>query len=517
MCVYVSKTADPVSGGWWFYQFTGASFPDYPKYGVWPDAYYVSTNEDDPAAYAFDRANMLNGAVARPAQRFAAPPDDLVFDFETLTAADFDGVMAPPAGAPGIFMRHRDDEASPPATGQDFLQMWEFHVDWTTPANSTFTGPIDIAVTDFSSELCGFQSFNCFPQPGTGTRLDPLREVVMWRLQYRRFATHESLVGNLVTDVDGEGGGDPLERGGVRWFELRRTTGGWMLHQEGTYSPDDTPRWMAGISMDSFGNIAVGYNVSSGVVFPSLRYAGRLAADAPGTLRAETPLADGAASQSVVRYGDYSAMSVDPDDQCTFWFTGMYNPAALWRTRVGAFKFDSCGFPANTGVFDAGFQAPACLSSGRACDSGTLLNGRDTIPGGAEPNQPNTLADSCADGTAGAFHVRESIDRVVVRTVDAQPLAAGKTVRVDVTVWAWSSGLGDVLDLFYTADAASPAWVHIGSVRVAGRGPQVLTRTYTLPAGATQAVRARYRFRGDAGPCGTGPYDDHDDLVFAVQ
>jgi hypothetical protein len=518
MCVYVSKTGDPtvLSGGWWFYMFTGVSFPDYPKYGVWPDAYYVSTNESDAGAYAFDRANMLNGAVARPAQRFGAPAD-LVFPFQALQPADHDGELAPPAGAPGIFMRHRDDEATPPATGNDFLQLWEMHVDWTTPANSTFTGPINIAVSDFSSELCGFSAFACFPQSGSGTTLDPLREVVMFRLAYRRFPTHQALVGNLVTDADGEGGGDPLERGGIRWFELRKTSGPWTLFQEGTYSPDTNARWMAGIAMDSSGNIGVGYNVSSTSMFPSLRYAGRLAGDAPGTLRAETSLVAGTAPNGSNRYGDYSSMSVDPADGCTFWFSGMYNPGTTWRTRVGAFRFDACGVPGNDGVFSDTYQAPACLSVGKSCDSVALLTGRDTIAGGAEPNQPNTIADSCPDGTAGTFHGRESIDRIVVRSFDGQELAAGKLAQVDVTVWGWSTGFGDVLELYRAADASNPTWVKFATRRPTGRGLQVLTGGYTLPAGSVQAVRARFRYRGSEGPCGTGPYDDHDDIVFAVQ
>ena len=524
MCVYVSKTPDPVNGGWWMYMFQAPSFPDYPKYGVWPDAYYVTTNESDSGVYAFDRVNMLAGAVARPHQRFSIP-SNLVFGFQAVTPADHDGANAPPAGAPGIVMRHRDDESSPnpPPTDpiNDFVQLWEVRVDWTIPANSTLTGPINIPVADFSSELCGFSSFNCFPQPG-GPTLDPLREVIMFRLAYRNFGAHEVLIGNFVVDADGEGGGDPLERGAIRWFELRKVAPGpWVTFQEGTYSPDIVPRWMGGIAMDGDGNIAVGYNVSSPTTFPGLRYAGRLAGDPPGTLGAEVSLANGIAANSSNRYGDYAAMGVDPSDDCTFWFTGEYNPAAQWRTRLGAFKFDSCGnaIPANIAVFDPGVQAPTCLPTGRSCDSAALLVGRDTILGGPEPNQPNTIGDSCADGIGGAFHKRESIDRIKVSTTDATQMSPGKTVRVDVTVWAFGGTLaGDFLDLYYTADANNPAWTYIRSMRSAMAGPHTLSATYTLPAGALQAVRARFSYMGrPASPCGSGSFDDHDDLVFAVQ
>jgi hypothetical protein len=277
--------------------------------------------------------------------------------------------------------------------------------------------------------------------------------------------------------------------------------------------------------MDGDGNIALAYNISNNTpaIFPSLRYAARLAADAPGTLRAETVLAPGAAFNLSNRYGDYAAMSVDPADDCTFWFTGMYNPVNnpvnRWRTRVASFKFDNCGnaVPANTATFDPVLQAPSCMPTGRSCDSGGTLVGRDTIVGGPEPNQPNTIADSCADGTVGRFHVRESIDRVKVQTLDATQMSPGKTVRVDVTVWGFSPGFADSLDLYYTATAATPSWIYVGTVRSAQAGLQTLSLSYSLPAGPLQAVRARYRHRGDPSPCGVGDVNDHDDLVFAVQ
>src|SRR6185436_10813339 len=153
---------------WFAYQFTTPTFPDYPKYGVWPDAYYASTNESSPAVYAYNRAQMLVGGVAT-AQRFTAP-DLAGFGFQALIPADADGANPPPAGAPNPFMRHRDDEAHNPGSNDpahDFVEVWSYHVDFATPANSTFTGPTNIQVTEFDSELCGFTSFNCFPQPSS--------------------------------------------------------------------------------------------------------------------------------------------------------------------------------------------------------------------------------------------------------------------------------------------------------------------------------------------------------------
>lgn len=338
LCVYVSQTSDPISGGWYNYVFNTPNFPDYPKYGVWPDGYYVGTNENISRLYALDRLSMLNGDPAT-AQSFSAT-DLSGFSFQMVTPADLDGSTAPPPGAPNVFMRHRDDEihAGSSNGSEDYLELFEFSVDWGTPANSSLTGPISIAVSEFDSTLCGTSSFSCFPQPGTSTQLDPLREVVMFRLSYRNFGAYQVLLGNLVTDVDGS------DHGGVRWFELRNSGGSWSVFQEGTYAPDSDNRWMAGIAMDGSGNIAVAYNVSSSSTFPGLRYAGRLASDPLGTLpQGEYTIVNGSASNNSNRYGDYASMGVDPADGCTFWFTGQYNNAGSWSTRIATFSFDECG------------------------------------------------------------------------------------------------------------------------------------------------------------------------------
>ncbi|MBT4521991.1 MAG: hypothetical protein HOC23_18485 [Halieaceae bacterium] len=341
LCIYISKTSDPVSSGWWIYNFAAPSFPDYPKYGVWHDAYYATTNEGGgPALYAMDRTAMLSGSAATM-QRF--PVTRLNgFGFQALTPADADGATPPSGSTPAYFVRHRDDEVHNVGSNNassDFIEVWELVIDWNTPASSALTGPTNIAVAEFDSDLCGLSSFYCFPQPGSGTTLDPLREVVMWRAQYRNFGTHQTLIGNLVTDITGS------DQGGIRWFELRRTSGSWALHQEGTYAPDSIHRWMGSVAMDGDGNIALGYNVSDVTsVYPGLRYTGRLASDSAGVMsQSESVIVAGSASSSTNRYGDYSAMTVDPVDDCTFWFTGEYNAASTWSTRIASFKFDSCG------------------------------------------------------------------------------------------------------------------------------------------------------------------------------
>ena len=342
LCVYVSQTSDPVAGGWFLYEYPGVDFPDYPKYAVWPDAYYVSTREATPAAYALDRERMLAGATARPAQRFEVPKLT-GFTFQSLTPADLDG-PAPPEGEPGYFVRHRDDELHE-AVGdpeRDFLELYLFAVDWSDPAQSTFTGPADVALAEFDSSLCAATPFKCFDQPGGGEDLAPQREVVMWRLQYRNFGAHQALTGNFVTNL-----GD--DHGGIRWFELRHDgVSDWSVHQEGTHSLDTADRWMGSIAQDQFGNLALAYNVVDETtgLFPSLRYTGRLATDPLGALpQGEHEIVEGAGSNGESRYGDYAALSVDPVDDCTFWFTGEYNATELFSTRIAAFRFADCGPP----------------------------------------------------------------------------------------------------------------------------------------------------------------------------
>ena len=396
LCVYVSQTPDPGST-YFAYQFNTANFPDYPKYAVWPDAYYVTTNESGGSpAYAMDRTAMLAG-LAATMQRFTAP-DMAGFGFQALTPADLDGATPPPAGSPAYFVRHRDDEvhnAGSNNPAQDFLEIWEFHVDFVTPGNSTFAQAVNIGITEFDSDLCGLVSFNCFPQP-SGQQLDPLREIVMWRAQYRNFGPHQSLVGNFVTDVSGS------DRGGIRWFELRNTGLGWSLHQEGTYSPDTDNRWMGSVAMDQSGNIALGHSVVSTTQFTDMRYTGRLATDPAGSLpQGEHVIGAGSASQGLDRWGDYSALSVDPSDDCTFWHSNEYVTAnTLWDTRIAAFQFPTCGAPGPV-CGDGTITPPEICDDGNADDGDGCSALCQVEPGFVCTGQPSVctpdLGETCLE------------------------------------------------------------------------------------------------------------------------
>lgn len=331
ICVAVSSSGDP-TGTYHTYRFAFSNFPDYFKIGVWTDGYYVGANQSGQNVHALQKSAMLTGAPASMVS-FAQSAVD-VHSFPLPSALD--GYTPPPAGAPNIFHRFIDGELF---GGVDRIELFEFHVDWTTPANSTWTGPTQLPSAPFAS-LCGF-SFDCIRQPGTAQRLDSVTEWPMWRFQYRNFGTHQTLVSAHAVNVGSD-------QSGVRWFELRKTgAGAWTIHQESTFAPDAESRWMASAAMDGSGNLAIGYSVASTTVFPGLRYTVRLASDPPNTLQTEAVLINGGGSQTGLnRWGDYSALTVDPADDCTFWYTGEYYTATAsnnWATRIGVFRLPECG------------------------------------------------------------------------------------------------------------------------------------------------------------------------------
>ena len=338
-CVAVSTTSD-ATGSYARYAFSMPSFPDYPKLGVWPDAYYITFNMFNgssfagPRVCALERDKMLAGFAAR------AVCFQLSTSFASLLPSDLDGATAPPAGAPNYLL----------SLGTNALRFWRFHVDWTNPASSTLTAtPASIAVAAYT-RACGGGA--CVPQRGTKNKLDSLGDRLMYRLAYRNFGTYETLVVNHSVAAANSSSGTT----GVRWYELRNAatqtlaSANPVVYQQGTYSPDSNYRWMASAAMDKAGNVAVGYSVSGNNIYPAIRYAGREASEPSSTLGKlgpETSIIEGAGAQlqPLNRWGDYSAIALDPSDDCTFWYTNEYLKSTgkwNWSTRIASFKFASC-------------------------------------------------------------------------------------------------------------------------------------------------------------------------------
>ncbi len=334
-CVAVSQTSD-ATGAYYRYAFSygNTQFNDYPKLGVWPDGYYISYNIFNNAqtfagskVCAFDRTKMLAGDPAATQQCF-----QLSTSYGGLIPSDLDGTTAPPAGSPNFFMNF----------GANSLNLWKFHVDFATPANSTFKGPTNIPVAAFNAACSGGGA--CIPQPSTSNKLDSLADRLMYRLAYRNRGGVESLVVNHSVTVGNKRTGITS----VRWYEVRTPNGTPTVYQQGTLGTGDgIHRWMGSIAMDKQGNIALGYSASSGTVKPSIRYTGRLVTDALGTMQTENTIQAGGGSQTgtLHRWGDYSGMTVDPVDDCTFWYTNEYlktSGSFNWSTRIASFKFPGC-------------------------------------------------------------------------------------------------------------------------------------------------------------------------------
>lgn len=405
-CIAISQTPDP-TGAYYLYEFdeSAAVFHDYPHLGVWPDGYYMSTNQfpnDATAsvaagAWVFERPAMLLGQSARSVFFDETPLVTNTYTPFGQLPSSLDGRTLPPAGAPNYFAEVDDvnQPNTPPAVGlHDEIRIWKFHVDWTNPANSTFgTGSsapapkagfsgqfagnagqpnFIIPIADFLASACQIENGpnDCVPEKQTSGQppqyLDILGDRLMFRLAYRNFGDHESLVVNHSVDALDTSAG--TARTGVRWYEIRNPSTTPTVFQQGTFAPlnpmsTDGPlwRWMGSAAMDHSGNIAVGYSASGPNYFPSLHYAGRLANDPLNELsqgEAVMFLGQGIEANTGIfpfrnRWGDYSALTVDPNDDCTFWYTTEYmvsGPTDIlpvdWRTRVASFRFPTCVAPA---------------------------------------------------------------------------------------------------------------------------------------------------------------------------
>jgi uncharacterized repeat protein (TIGR01451 family) len=342
-CVAVSKTGNPVTGGWWLYAVRADDgshpyLPDYPKMAIWPDGLYMTANMFDCRTacsfkevriWAFNRADLEAGA-------FRGQVVDMgTTAYVSMLPGNLRGA-SPPAGTRNYVVAESRSTFA--------FHVFRYHVDWADPDSSTFTGPVNVSQTSYP-----FASGDLVPQPGTTTKLDSLEDRLMMQAQYRNISGTESVwvshtVGNAPT--------------GVQWAQID-VTGGTVattpVQQQiwTNVNGDGVSRWMPSLAVDHVGNMAVGYSASSGSVFPSIRYAGRLATDAPNTLgQGEATLFAGTGSQVFTcggspchRWGDYTSMSVDPVDDCTFWYVGQYyvtTGSTNWRTGIGSFTFPSC-------------------------------------------------------------------------------------------------------------------------------------------------------------------------------
>ena len=340
MLIAVSQTDDP-TGAWWSWSFDVDDTPDYMKFGIWQDGYYMATNTSSGKdVYVFERDKMITGDPNPTMIGFDNPNRPDTFDgFHCILPLDNDGAWAP-NNTPGQFITIADDDQNNPA---DELWIFELNADWNTPSNSTFQRTQTLSVPSFAGNFTG--DWDNIPQPGTSQKLDGLSTILMYRANYRNFSGDQRLV---VTHTIAESS----DEGAIRWYELQNTGSGWSIRQTGNINPDNTTRWNASIAINAQKEIGIGYSVSDGnSTYPSIRFCGQSTAEnnnANGVMDIdETSIQNGQYSQdSYNRWGDYCNISVDPSDNRTFWFTSEYKKSNTHGTKIASFIFpNSCDYP----------------------------------------------------------------------------------------------------------------------------------------------------------------------------
>jgi hypothetical protein len=397
-CIAASKTSDPVAGGWWLYPVRmdpgGTGLPpvgalnDYPKFGIWTDCLYMAANGfHEPGDNfigtifaSFSRSDLYSGGPLTFALGFIMNFINAPSPF-TMIPSNLRGVLPgqlPAPGTPNYFV-------------SESTTLFSFEVrKFTAGANCGGGGTLGAATNVSQTSYTGFPGVEV-PQPNTTNLLDAIGDRLMQKVQYRKVGSSESLwVVHTVQNI-----GSTVR---PQWAEIDVTgaTVDTTPVQQQIYAPDTTlHRWMGSLAVDNQGNMALGYSTSNGVApnFPSIAYSGRLASDPLNTLpQSEVQLVAGAGSQTNTcggdpcdRWGDYSAMSVDPVDDCTFWYTNQYyssqenGTSGNWQTRIGSFMFPSCTPPV---------VVPPLVIGAASLPDGELhvvYNGNLLITGGAPP------------------------------------------------------------------------------------------------------------------------------------
>lgn len=435
-CVAVSQTED-ATGAWNRYAFSYSEFPDYPKVGVWPNAYVITFNMFGVNGTSFtggrvcgyDRAKMLVGG---PATQVCVQ-----IPYASLLPADLEGQTLPPAGTPNYVLNR----------GTNALNLWKFTPNFATPANTTLVGPTPISVSPFTAAC----SKSCIPQPGTTQKLDVLGDRLMYRLSYRNLGTRQALTVNHSVVAGSVTG--------VRWYELDVTGGSASVRQQSTFAPaDGQNRWMGSAAMDKTGNIGIGYSIGSATMAPSIRFAGRDVNDPLNTLSMDDTLQSGSGSQlaTLSRWGDYSTMSVDPSDDCTFWFTTEYLQVSgtfNWSTRIGSFKFASCGSvtpPVPTFALDA-TPASRTVTQGQSTTFNATVTAQNGYTGSGAFTVSGLPANTTFDFSPAGFSGGSGSSTLTINTAADTP-----TGSYAVTITATDSGGTPVQSTVVTLTVNAP-------------------------------------------------------------
>lgn len=328
--IAISQTTDPL-GAYYVYEFDYNLFPDYPKYSVWSNAYFMSANCASADCSAFEREKMLVGDPTAGVIKMNFPSMYLLFN--SVAPAYAEGPTEPEMDEPCYFFAVQDN--SFPGVSNDHIKIVKATIDWDAPLTSSVTEHQELNTAAFNTNFSGGWTEN-ITQKGTTQLLDAIPGIFLYRVQYRRFADHNTIMLCHNVNVGGN-------RAGMRWYELRDANDGiWSIYQQGSYAPDAAnSRWLGNLAMDAQGNIAMAYSFTGTNNYPGIRYTGRFKGDPLGEMTVpELTAIEGIAAQTAGgRYGDYSQMCMDPSDDMTFWFTGEYIGAGgSRRTRIFSFS-----------------------------------------------------------------------------------------------------------------------------------------------------------------------------------
>ena len=458
-CVAVSQTNNPAGAYYLFGYSFGANLNDYDKLGVWAtasnSAYLATYNIFSPSGFlgadlcGFDRAKMLAGDSSAAQLCQLTPSSE-----GSYLPSDMDGPTPPVDGTPGLFITWQS--ANP---GQLYLR--KLTLDFAT-ATATLSVATTISVAN-DALACGGSGGTCVPQLGTGQFLDTLGDRMMYRFAVRHFADHDRAVVNHTV----AGGGHTA----IRWYELYDPAGSVTLNQQGTFNPDGTFRWMASIAEDQNADIGMGYSASSSSINPAIRITGRVPGDPLGSMESEASMLVGTGSQTtgLSRWGDYTAMVVDPSDDCTFWYVDQYEKVSgtfNWHTNIGSFNFSGCG---GGGTPDFSLSAnPNSVtviqgSSGTSTITVTPINGFS--------GSVNLSASGLPSGVTAGFSPNPT---TTTSTLTLTASSTATTGTVTVTITGVSGGLTHTTTLSLTVNPSgggpgvslSPPSLSWGSVKV---------------------------------------------------
>lgn len=464
-CVAVSKTNDP-TGAYYLYGYSfGANLNDYPKLSTWATA----TNSAYLATYnifesfvlftgakicAFDRTKMLAGDSSAAQICKQTPSSEFGY-----LPADMDGPSPPVDGTPGIFISWYNNNP-----GQLYLRKLKVNF---AAGTATLSSPTVISVAN--STLACSDGGQCVPQSGTTQTLDSLGDRLMYRFAIRHFSDHDRAVVNHAVNSAGHVA--------VRWYELYDPAGSVTVNQQGTFAPDSTYRWMASLAEDQAGDIGLAYSASSSAIHPAIRFTGRVPTDAAGTMESESTIIQGTASQTgayAYRWGDYTAMQVDPSDDCTFWYVDQYQKVTGefdWSTNISSFAFSSCsGTPSFT---VAASPASVSITQGSNATTSITVNALNGFSGSVKLS-----ASGLPSGVTAAFATNPTSSGSTL-TFKASASATTGTKAVTIKGVSGSLSIQTTIQLTVVASAKGP---------VAGLSPASLTWG-TLRVGLTACCK----------------------------